>query len=279
VAPFAIAPVQKAHYVVLELALPGQDVIAAGVLLLDPSRDKIYLKMRTDWGIVADAEGAEVLEHLASQLESDGRELGGEGLLRRLEDALSNTLRISERKTVTVGDFDRALQRLYQRYVEKILLPSASVRPFQTHLPLYSLRAAAGRFSGDMEVEAEGWVPVPPELRLSKDMFVAQVTGRSMEPMIPDGSLCVFRHTVVGSRQGKLLLIQHRGVSESGGEFTVKRYTSLKTPSAEGWRHSRIRLEPLNPEYEAWDLDPSDIEEGPYRVIGEFVRVLPFEEL
>jgi hypothetical protein len=28
-------------------------------------------------------------------------------------------------------------------------------------------------------------------------------------------------------------------------------------------------LEPLNPEYEAWELSPSDI-----RVVGEFVRVL-----
>ncbi len=109
-------------------------------------------------------------------------------------------------------------------------------------------------------------------------MFVARVVGRSMEPLIPDGSLCVFRHGVVGSRQGKLLLIQNSGASASGGEFTVKRYTSRKTASEEGWRHERIRLEPLNPEFEAWDLDPSELEDGPYRVAGEFLRVLPFEE-
>jgi phage repressor protein C with HTH and peptisase S24 domain len=39
-------------------------------------------------------------------------------------------------------------------------------------------------------------------------MFVAQVVGRSMEPLIPDGSLCIFRHGVRGSRQGKRLLIE-----------------------------------------------------------------------
>jgi len=72
------------------------------------------------------------------------------------------------------------------------------------------------------------------------------------------------------------LLIQHAGASESGGEFTVKRYSSRKVESAEGWRHERIRLEPLNPEFESWDLDPSDLDEGgPYRVRGEFLRVLP----
>ena len=32
------------------------------------------------------------------------------------------------------------------------------VIPFVTHVPLYSLRAAATKFGEDMEVEQEGWV-------------------------------------------------------------------------------------------------------------------------
>jgi hypothetical protein len=99
-----------------------------------------------------------------------------------------------------------------------------------------------------------------------------------MEPLIPDGSLCIFRHSVVGSRQGKLLLIQQVGASESGGEFTVKRYTSRKAETEEGWRHAGIRLEPINPEFQAWNLEASDLEDGPYRVRGEFLGVLPYEE-
>jgi hypothetical protein len=70
-----------------------------------------------------------------------------------------------------------------------------------------------------------------------------------------------------------LLLIERRDVSESGGRYTVKRYRSVKQ-AAEGqgeWRHAVIRLEPLNPEFEAWDLE-DDPEK--FRVIGEFVRVL-----
>ena len=40
--------------------------------------------------------------------------------------------------------------------------------------------------------------------------------------------------------------------------YTVKRYHSEKSTGAgEGWTHQRIRLEPLNPEFEAWDLDPA----------------------
>ncbi len=102
-------------------------------------------------------------------------------------------------------------------------------------------------------------------------MFVARVAGRSMEPRIPDGSLCVFRSGVAGSRQGKLVLVEHLG-GGANDRYTVKRYHSEKTQAPDGsWLHERISLEPLNPDFEAWDLNP---EEDRFRVIAEFVRVL-----
>jgi phage repressor protein C with HTH and peptisase S24 domain len=122
-----------------------------------------------------------------------------------------------------------------------------------------------------MEVEAEGWVEAPEGLRLTEDMFVAHVTGRSMEPRIPAGSLCVFRggSALVGSRQGKLVLVMNYG--EPGeNRFTIKRYRSVKQQTEEGWTHNKIILEPLNPEYESWEID----EDSNVRVIGEFVQVL-----
>ena len=123
-----------------------------------------------------------------------------------------------------------------------------------------------------MPVEEEGWVEAPPGLRLSEDMFVAQVVGRSMEPHIPDGARCIFKARVAGSRQGKWLLIENFEESEAGGQrYTVKRYRSEKVYNEDGtWRHTRIILEPLNPEFEPWT-----IEEGHQcRVIAEFVCLL-----
>ena len=55
--------------------------------------------------------------------------------------------------------------------------------------------------------------------------------------------------------------------------FTVKRYRSIKASSSAGdenWEHQNIILEPLNPEYDPWELTP----DSPIKVIGEFVRVL-----
>ena len=268
---------RKVQYALLELALPSRPKANAGVLLFDLSTDELLFKLRRDWAQVADPADVEVLSHVAEDLAQRAQETGGGELLAFLEETLSNVLRISPRETIAVGNLEKALERLYARHVEGERGAEVVLR-FETHLPLYSLRAAATRFGEDMEVEADEWVRVPENLRLTSDMFVGRVVGRSMEPLIPDGSLCIFRYSVVGSRQGKLLLIQQVGASESGGEFTVKRYTSRKTPTEEGWRHEAIRLEPLNPEFQAWDLNASDLEDGPYRVRGEFLGVLPYED-
>ena len=89
---------------------------------------------------------------------------------------------------------------------------------FVTHLPFYGLRAAATRFGEEFDPaevsEPDAWVRAPRGLRLSEGMFIAQVVGRSMEPLIPDGSYCIFRGPVGGSRQGKRLLIEQTGGPE-----------------------------------------------------------------
>jgi phage repressor protein C with HTH and peptisase S24 domain len=252
-----------ARFYVLSLELPGQPPLNAGVLLEDPS-GRLHVRSRRDWDRIAPEE-ADVLSGVAEEFERLSRELGASALLDRLEDTLSNTLRISPAREIAAEDVARTLARLYAEHVV------TEPRAFITHLPRYSLQAAAGRFLENREVTAEGWEEIPPGLRLTESMFVARVTGRSMEPRIPDGSLCVFRAGVTGSRQGRLVLVEYLG-GGAGDRYTVKRYTGRKRLSAEGsWEHERIRLEPLNPAFEAWDLDP---EEGRFRVIAEFVQVL-----
>jgi hypothetical protein len=70
-------------------------------------------------------------------------------------------------------------------------------------VPLLTLKAAAGAFGGPQDVEPEDWVVPDTSRRLGPGMFVAQVVGRSMEPLIPNGSWCLFRSPVEGSRQGR----------------------------------------------------------------------------
>ncbi len=146
---------------------------------------------------------------------------------------------------------------------------------FVTHLPLYSLKAAAGYFGAGEEVEPEGWIDASDIGHLDEDLFVARAIGCSMEPLIRSGDLCVFRAKPKGSRQGRIVLVQYRGPSdpETGGAFTVKRYRSTKALAGEDeWRHEEIVLEPLNGDYQPIVLRADA--EGAVQLVAEFVRVL-----
>lgn len=260
----AVITTSAARYAVLTADLAGGGTTSIGVLLQNPKSDELYARLRRDWELIAGEEEAEVLRLLEDDLLAKAREIGAEKLLRWLEENASGSVRITDREEAMVEDFQRGLNRLYSRHVQ------AAVQPFRTHLPLYTLRAAAGKFLDNAEVVEEAWLEAPAGMRLDDLMFVARVEGHSMEPHIPDGSLCVFRASVVGSRSGRLLLIENR----SGGGFdryAVKRYKSEKRSGADEWRHKRIRLESLNPDYESWDLVP---EEDKYRIVAEFKQVL-----
>jgi phage repressor protein C with HTH and peptisase S24 domain len=107
-------------------------------------------------------------------------------------------------------------------------------------------------------------------MKLTPDLFVGHVVGRSMEPRIPDGSLNLFRFHPVGSRQNKILLIERFGALGETARYTVKKYTSKKVYSGEDqWQHGQVRLEPLNPEFEAWDVEPDG-----FAVVAEWLRVI-----
>jgi SOS-response transcriptional repressor LexA len=265
--PSSVLPIsgcRRGTYVLLDAVLPERAPCTIGVLLLDLDTGRPWLRMRRDFARIADPDDAEVLEDLEDHIRQCLAESGAEAFLRTLEDSLSNTLRVSPRESVSVDAFSRVLDRLYREHVE-----DTGVQQFSTHLPLYSLRAAAGRLGGEMLSEAEDWVPAPEGMRLSEDLFVAHVEGRSMEPRIPDGSLNLFRFNPVGSRQGKILLIEKFGVVDQTARFTIKRYTSGKGKRVDEWEHEWIRLEPLNPEFEAWSVDP----EG-FAVVAEWLRVI-----
>jgi hypothetical protein len=256
---------RRGEYVRLRLALPGAPEHDIGVLLLDPDGDRLFLRLRSHWDDIAGPEDFEYLSHLEDDLRAQAAQNGAGQFLRSLEDSLSQVLRLGERETVAVNSFQHTLDRIFARHVE-----APRIEPFRTHLPLYSLRAAATRFGEDMQVEQEEWVRIPDGLRAADNLFVAHVVGRSMEPRIPDGSLNVFRAPVVGSRQNKIVLAELLGELDSNARYTIKKYTSRKSRQSEDeWQHESIRLEPLNPEFPAFDLEPHGL-----RVIAEWIRTM-----
>jgi SOS-response transcriptional repressor LexA len=207
-------------------------------------------------------------------------------LYQRIVVALSETIRLMKEIDEIIeqhGGWPGAFHRGETKAASAKIIPfrPRTVEPkpearYVTCVPLVLLRAAAGAFSDPQHVEGDSfeWVAVESRHRLRKGMFVAQVVGRSMEPAIPDGSYCLFRAPIEGTRQGKTVLVQLRDATdpETGQRYTVKRYESEKAAKGDSWRHERITLQPLNPDFERIVLTVKD--EGELKVIAELVEVL-----
>ena len=144
---------REGQYVVLQLAWPGRPPRNAGILLIDPATGRGWRRFTEDWGdeygyrspgrpgrgLRAEAarNGRRRFARLARgyPLEHPARERARDGRGGRLHAHARPALRAS-----TSGPI--------------------AVRPFVTHLPLYSLRAAATHFGADRvaEEEPEDWV-------------------------------------------------------------------------------------------------------------------------
>lgn len=158
------------------------------------------------------------------------------------------------------------------------ILPTESVRPFENAIPLYGLKAAAGAFSDPQNIEDLDWIDIPEGYKSPNDLFACRVVGESMNRIIPNGSVCLFRKDRGGSRNGKIVLVEHAGIYDvdSGSCYTVKEYQSYKSQDGDEWFHKSIRLKPFSdkPEFEELVLTEDQVEI--YRVVGVFERVLGF---
>ena len=257
----SLATLAQGRYAILKADLDDGPAVL-GVLLEDPATDQVYIRLRRDWSAIVPDD--EVLPLLEDDLASKASEWGAKAFFEWAEEHLSANIRTTGRESVAVEDFDRALNRLYAKHVRSRVLQS-------THVPFYSLRAAAGKFIDNDEVEIRDWVEAPSDLRrVTPDLFAAQIVGDSMDPHIPNGSVCLFRAFGAGSRNGRRVLVEERGRTGDNA-YTVKVYRSQKTAAGGEWRHESISLEPLNPEHEGWQLRA---DEDRYRVVAEFVQVL-----
>lgn len=156
------------------------------------------------------------------------------------------------------------------------VLPFELARPFDGFVPVFDISAAAGSFSPHQAAETCSWVELPEEFSTKEGMFVIRVIGESMNRKIPNGSWCLFKANPSGTRNGKIVLVQHNHISDidHGGSFTVKVYKSEKRQVDDQIINEKIILSPDSNSFGYSDIviNESDIEE--FRVLGEFVAVI-----
>lgn len=179
--------------------------------------------------------------------------------------------------SVAQGRVDEAMQVEAANSTPFRLLSREEVVPFVTAMPVISLKIAAGSFAASYGADSFDHWAAPEGFRIGPGMFIAQVVGESMNRKVPSGAWCVFRANPGGTRQGKIVIAEHRDIADpdTGGSYTLKQYSSEKVADVDGgWRHERITLSPLSsdPGYQPIVLTPEQA--GRLTIVAELVGVL-----
>ncbi len=170
--------------------------------------------------------------------------------------------------------------------VESIIEKKTKILPIQrtfdfeqklkNPIPLYDFYAAAGSFSEMQSEKQFTLIEGPENLNNSNDYFACKIIGESMNKIIPNGSICLFKTYTGGSRNGKIVLIENMDIQDQdfNSAFTIKTYSSEKTVSEESWNHTSIILRPNSFDDSFKNIIINEENGKKMKVVGEFIKVL-----
>lgn len=167
---------------------------------------------------------------------------------------------------------------------EKIV-PISSIEKAEKQLRnpirLFNFYAAAGSFS-DMQMNKDyAIIEGPSNGKPNSDYFACKIIGESMNRVIPNGSLCLFKPYDGGSRNGKIVLVEYIDFYDPDfhSAFTIKTYASDKVITEEGWEHTSVHLRPNSFDVSYKDIIVEPEKASAFRIVGEFIEVLKMEEV
>jgi phage repressor protein C with HTH and peptisase S24 domain len=160
----------------------------------------------------------------------------------------------------------------------RVLVASETTERPKSAVPYYDINVAAGAFKSKNMIaseEPQGWVQVSGYRNLN-ELFAVRIKGKSMEPTIPNDSLCLFRLYQGGSKQGKIFLIRSNsalGTDDSDTAYVVKRYKRMPASTAKSGLV--VHLNSDNKDYAPIIfMGSTHSEDEMIQVVGEFVDVL-----
>ncbi len=149
--------------------------------------------------------------------------------------------------------------------------------PFKNAVPFYDITIAAGHFKKQPNKDnVDDWLYVGNDNANLDNLFACRVLGESMNKVIPNGAIAVFKKYAGGSRNGMIVLVKHTEVIDSdyGSGYTIKEYYSEKVVVEGNWKHSKILLKPVSTDDSYKPIRLLSQDEGKFEVLGVFVRVL-----
>lgn len=143
-------------------------------------------------------------------------------------------------------------------------------------IPFYNFYAAAGSFSEMQSNNDFTMIAGPDNLVSNNDYFACKISGESMNRVIPNGSICLFKMYNGGSRNGKIVLVENSDIQDPdfNSAFTIKTYSSEIAATEDSWEHTSIVLRPNSYDSSFKDIVLKEEDALNMRVVGEFVKIL-----
>lgn len=187
--------------------------------------DKFILKLEDEEvQLKRVAIGDQILKEYANEFLADSEEMDNE------EEHLAEVIDIKD-------------SPLFTRWVTKD-------QRYSTHIPLYNIRAACGRFlEAEEEAQIEGWIDVNAAgiHKHGNEYFVVQARGESMLERIKDGAYCVFRAGGSVHRGDIVIAGIHDFDEDYNGRFTIKEFWQDFAKNENGDRvRQSVTLKPFN---------------------------------
>ncbi|MFO0681018.1 MAG: DEAD/DEAH box helicase family protein [Sandaracinus sp.] len=144
---------------------------------------------------------------------------------------------------------------------------------YRRAVPVLDLGVKGGPLGPARVAEAVRWAYVPTGVHVDDRSFVAQVTGRSMEPKVASGTWCLFRAfpddaaaaSAALDRRRVLVEVQGAAEGDDEGRYVLKRV--VVTARGEGGEAQEVELRSDNPKF------------PPIRIAGSEARVTVRAEL
>lgn len=177
-------------------------------------------------------------------------------------------------KYITTSKNTKTIEPVIQ--IEKEVTPLKNTTSSNNLIPFYDFYAAAGSFS-EMQSEKDfTLIEVPENVKFKDDYFACKIVGDSMNRVIPNGSICMFKPDSGGSRNGKIVLVENIDIQDPdfNSAFTIKTYSSIKETTDEGWKHTTIVLRPNSYDSSYKDIIINEENGSGMRVVGEFVSII-----
>ncbi|WP_198034422.1 DUF3427 domain-containing protein [Dyadobacter tibetensis] len=143
-------------------------------------------------------------------------------------------------------------------------------------VPLYDFYAAAGSFSEMQSAKEFTFIEGPESIRHDNDYFACKIVGESMNRVIPNNSICLFKPYRGGSRNGKIVLVENIDFRDQdfNSAFTIKTYSSEKVILEDSWEHTSVILRPNSYDNSYKDIIINEENGAEMRVVGEFIKIL-----